>query len=183
MKKVQRQEILDYVTYSEQRKDLQQKVFKLKEPRRIHVGEYLTFLFENTDTARYQIQEILRVEKIVKESDINHEIETYNQLLGTESELSCVLLIEIDSAAEREVKLKEWRNLPKHLYMKLPDGKKIRPTYDTKQADEIRLSAVQYLRFNTGGIVPEAIGSDLKGLSVEVNLTPEQKKALAEDLK
>ncbi|MDP6730891.1 MAG: DUF3501 family protein, partial [SAR324 cluster bacterium] len=53
MRPVQREEILDYVTYSEKRSEFQLSVLKQKEPRRIHLGEYLTFLFENTDTVRY----------------------------------------------------------------------------------------------------------------------------------
>ncbi|HCP33666.1 MAG TPA: DUF3501 domain-containing protein, partial [Deltaproteobacteria bacterium] len=86
MKPVQREEILDYVTYGEKRNEIQLSVLKQKEPRRIHLGEYLTFLFENTETIRYQIQEMMRVEQIVKEEAIQHEIKTYNELIGEEGE-------------------------------------------------------------------------------------------------
>ena len=65
MKRVTRQEILDYVTYEEQRKQIREKIMKIKELRRINVGGVLSFLFENTDTVRYQIQEMIRVERIV----------------------------------------------------------------------------------------------------------------------
>ena len=67
MRPVIREEILDYITYTEKRNELQSAVLKQKEPRRIHLGEYLTFLFENTDTVRYQIQEMMKAEQIVKE--------------------------------------------------------------------------------------------------------------------
>ena len=66
MRPVQREEILDYVTYTEKRSELQSSVLNQKEPRRIHLGENLTFLFENTDTVRYQIQEMMKAEQIVK---------------------------------------------------------------------------------------------------------------------
>ena len=59
MKRVNRQEILDYVTYEEQRDRLRKKIMKIKELRRINVAGVLSFLFENTDTVRYQIQEML----------------------------------------------------------------------------------------------------------------------------
>ncbi|MCS5552676.1 MAG: DUF3501 family protein, partial [SAR324 cluster bacterium] len=64
MKRVTRQEILDYVTYEEQRNQIRKKLMKIKELRRINVGGVLSFLFENTDTVRYQIQEMIRVERI-----------------------------------------------------------------------------------------------------------------------
>ena len=91
MKRVTRQEILDYVTYEEQRKQIREKIMKIKELRRINVAGVLSFLFENTDTVRYQIQEMIRVERIVKETDILHEIKTYNELLGDSGELGCTL--------------------------------------------------------------------------------------------
>ena len=91
MRPVKREEILDYITYTEKRSELQLSVLKQKEPRRIHLGEYLTFLFENTNTVRYQIQEMMKAEQIVKEEAIQHEIDTYNELLGSKGELGCVL--------------------------------------------------------------------------------------------
>ena len=112
MKRVTRQEILDYVTYEEQRKQIRKKIMKIKELRRINVAGVLSFLFENTDTVRYQIQEMIRVERIVKETDILHEIKTYNELLGDSGELGCTLLIEIDDPDEREEKLTQWLELP-----------------------------------------------------------------------
>ena len=105
MKRVTRQEILDYVTYEEQRDKFRKNIMKIKELRRINVAGVLSFLFENTDTVRYQIQEMIRVERIVKETDIQHEINTYNELLGDSGELGCTLLIEIDDPDERDEKL------------------------------------------------------------------------------
>ena len=102
MKRVTRQEILDYVTYEERRKQIREKIMKIKELRRINLAGVLSFLFENTDTVRYQIQEMIRVERIVKETDILHEIKTYNELLGDSGELGCTLLIEIDDPDERD---------------------------------------------------------------------------------
>lgn len=183
MNKVKRSDILDYVTYTEQRAELQKKIFKIKEVRRIHVGEYLTFLFENTATVHYQIQEIMRVERMVKEQDILHEIESNNQLLGNPGELGCVLLIEIDDVATRDIKLRQWIDLPKHLYLRLTNGQKIRPSFEAQQISDGRLSAVQYLKFDTKGALPEALGSDLPELMAETILSGDQKNALAEDLK
>ena len=181
MKRVTRQEILDYVTYEEQRDKLREKIMKIKDLRRINVGGVLSFLFENTDTVRYQIQEMIRVERIVKETDILHEIKTYNELLGNPGELGCTLLIEIDDSEERQEKLIQWLDLPNHLYLSLEDGSRIRARFDERQVGDSRLSSVQYIKFDTGGKTPFAIGSDLTLLKAETTLTVEQQKALSED--
>ena len=182
MKRVTRQEILDYVTYEEQRDKLRKKIMKIKDLRRINVGGVLSFLFENTDTVRYQIQEMIRVERIVKETDILHEIKTYNELLGKSGELGCTLLIEIDDSEERQEKLIQWLDLPNHLYLRLEDESKIRANFDERQIGNSRLSSVQYIKFNTGGKTPVAIGSDLPLLKAETTFTVDQQKALSEDL-
>ena len=182
MKRVTRQEILDYVTYEEQRKQIREKIMKIKELRRINVGGVLSFLFENTDTVRYQIQEMIRVERIVKETDIQHEINTYNELLGDSGQLGCTLLIEIDDPDEREEKLTQWLELTKHLYISLENKSRIRASFDERQIGDSRLSSVQYIKFNTGGKTPIAIGSDFPLLKAETAFTSDQKKALSEDL-
>ncbi len=68
------------------------------------MGPHLTFLFENHDTIRYQVLEMVRTERMVKDADIRHEVDTYNELLGARGELGATLLIELDDpvAARRE---------------------------------------------------------------------------------
>jgi len=182
VKPVARQEILDLTAYEKARPDIQARIMAVKAPRRIHVGDALTFLFENRDTVRYQIQEMIRAERMVKEDDIGHELETYNELLGKRGELGAALLIEIDDPAVRDRKLREWLGLPGRLYVRTASGRVVRATYDPRQVGTDRLSSVQYLKFDTGGEVPVAIGSDLPALRVAVELSPEQKAALSADL-
>lgn len=182
-RKVERKDIVDYQTWTERRDAERAKIMEIKAPRRIHVGDHLTFLFENTDTVRYQIQEMMRTEQIVKEDAIVHEIDTYNELIGGPGEIGCVLLIEVETAEERAVKLVEWLDLPQHLYAELEDGTKVRPTYDERQVGDTRVSSVQYLIFETGGRVPVALGSDLPALTIRTTLTDVQKAAIEEDLK
>ena len=182
MRHVKREEILDYITYSEKRSELQLSVLKQKESRRIHLGEYLTFLFENTDTVRYQIQEMMKAEQIVKEEAIQHEIDTYNELLGSKGVLGCVLLIEIADANERPQKLKNLLGLQEKVYLTLDSGERIYAEWDKRQIDEEKLSSVQYLKFNTSGNAPKAIGVDHPGLKDETELSDKQREALTEDL-
>jgi hypothetical protein len=183
-KPVERSEIVDYQTYEELRPEIRAAVMKEKEHRRIHVGPHLTFLFETHATMRYQVQEMMRAEQIVKEAEILHEIETYNEVLGGVGELGCTLLVEIDSPEERAEKLVAWLELPKHLYAKLEDGTKVRPAYDERQVGEERVSSVQYLKFAVGKTAPRAIGCDHPDpvLSHETALSGDQVAALQKDL-
>lgn len=182
MQRVQRDSLLDYVTYEEQRDERRARILAVKAPRRIHVGGVLTFLFENTETIRYQVQEMMRAERIVREADIQHELTTYNELLGGPGELGCTLLIELDDAAARDEKLRAWLGLPEHLYVEVEGGQRVRAVFDPRQIGEQRLSSVQYLKFPLGGRAPLAVGADHPDLSVETRLDAEQRAALQEDL-
>ena len=109
-------------------------------------------------------------------------MDTYNGLLGGPGELGCTLLIEIDDPGLRAVRLREWYALPEHVYVRLPDGTRVRASFDESQRGEGRLSSVQYLKFRVGSAVPAAVGIDLPGLADETPLTPDQQAALTEDL-
>ncbi len=181
MRKVQRSELLDYQTYADRRDAERQRIMEIKAPRRVHVGPVLTFLFENAETMRYQIQEVMRAERIVREADIQQELDTYNGLLGDDGELGCCLLVEIDDREERERKLREWRALPDHIYVRTDAGL-VRPTYDRSQVEDDKISAVQYLKFKLGTHPPIVIGCDLPALTTETVLSPPQRSALTTDL-
>lgn len=183
MRKVQRADVIDYQTYNDGREAYRARVLEEKSARRVHVGEHLTFLFETTETIRYQIQEMMRLEHMVREADIQHEIDTYNTLLGDTGELGCTLLIEIDDAADRTQKLAAWLGLPEHLYMRTADGRKVRAKWDPAQVGEQRLSSVQYLKFELGAGVPVAIGADHPELTLETELTEAQRRTLEADLR
>lgn len=182
MKPIERPDILDLAAYEKVREDCRRRILEIKEARRIHIGEHLTLLFETTETMRYQVQEMLRAERITREADIRHEIDTYNEVLGAAGELGCTLLIEIEDPALRRRKLAEWLALPEHLYLLLPDGTKARPRFDERQRGEDALSAVQYLKFDVRGEVPVAAGVELPGAEAEARLTSQQRAALREDL-
>jgi hypothetical protein len=182
MRPVQRDELLDLTAYEKARPEIRQRVLQVKAPRRVHLGEVLTFLFENTETVRYQIHEMLRAERIVQDNEIQHELKTYNELLGGRGELGCALLIEIEDPNERDGKLREWLALPKHLYVKTASGRLAQARYDARQVGADRLSSVQYLKFDVSGEAPVAVGCDLPGLTLESPLAPEQRKALEADL-
>jgi hypothetical protein len=183
MRPVRRDEILDLAAYERSRAEIRAAVMEAKRRRRVHVAGVLTFLFENTATMRYQVQEMVRAERMTREEDILHELDTYNELLGGKGELGCSLLIEIPDPGERDRNLREWLDLPPHLYVKLEDGTQAWARFDPRQVGTDRLSSVQYLKFDVGGRAPVAVGSALPALVAETALDPEQRAALAADLR
>jgi len=178
---LRRDEIVDWQTYADERDGHRAAAMEAKKPRRIHLGEHLTFLFENHQTMRYQVQEIMRAERIVRESSIREELDTYNAMLGGSGQLGCALLIEIEDEARRRPLLEAWLGLQECLYAENADGTRSYAEFDPTQVGRGRLSAVQYLTFSleTG---PVRLGSDFPALELAVDLTAEQQAALAADL-
>lgn len=182
MKKVTREEVRNRKDYESIRNEFRTSVMAQKEKRRIHVGPYLTFLFENHDTVLYQVQEMMRTESMDDEAAIQHEIDTYNEILGPKGELGCTLLIGVDDAAKRAELLSRWLHLPETLYVKTRNGQRIAAQFDPRQVGEDRISSVQYLKFSVGDQVPEALGCSHPDFNLEVPLTPDQSVALCADL-
>ena len=178
---VRRDEILDWQTYADNRDAVRAEVMTVKAARRIHLGEHLTFLFENHDTMRYQVHEIMRAERIVRETSIHEELETYNGMLGGAGQLGCALLIEIEDEAKRRPLLEAWLGLQECLYAETADGSRIYAEFDPTQVGRGRLSAVQYLNFSLES-GPVRLGSDFAALELTVDLTEAQRAALAADL-
>lgn len=183
MKKVQRSELIDFVTYGEQRDRIRASAMAAKDLRRVHLGDYLTFLFENHETTRYQVLEMMRSERMVKESDIQHELDTYNALMGGEGELGATLLIEIDDAGKRPELLRKWRDLPRRIALTFEDGTEAFASVDEDQFNEEKASSVQFLTFKVAGRTPKGMRVDHPDYQAEVAFTAAQQAALAEDLR
>jgi hypothetical protein len=179
---VERAELLGLEAYEARRDAVRAAVIETKRRRRVHLAGALTFLFENRDTVRYQVQEMLRAERLFLEDEVRHELDTYNELLGGPGELGATLLIELPDPAERDRLLRAWVRLPAHLYAVVPGGARVAARFDPRQVGEERLSSVQYLRFPVGGVAPVALGCDHPALTAEAPLTEEQRAALAQDL-
>jgi len=146
MKPLEFSEIRNIADYEAERKSWRPQVMALKDRRRIRLGEHMTFLFENRETVRYQIQEMMRIERIVEPEAIRHELDTYNELIPGPNELSASLLIEYETPAERAVKLRELLGLERHIWLEVA-GRRTPARFDTRQISSDRLSSVQYLKF------------------------------------
>lgn len=147
MKLVELSEIKNIADYEAERESLRPAMLAVKEKRRVRVGDHLTFLFENRDTVRYQVQEMMRIERITKPQDVEHELETYNELIPGKGELSASLLIEYETPAERDVHLKQLLGLDKHIWIEA-GGERTAATFDDRQIGDTRISSVQYVKFH-----------------------------------
>jgi hypothetical protein len=181
---VHRDELVDYLTWTDQREAARPGILAGKAVRRAQLGPHLLLLFENRESVRYQVQEMMRVEQIVRERDIVHELHTYNELLGGPGELGATVMIGVDDVALRDTLLRRWLGLQAHLYLGLADGTRVFATWDPRQVGDDRISSVQYLRFPVNGAVPVSFGCTFADELVggEVPLPAATQAALAADL-
>jgi hypothetical protein len=149
VKKIAPEEILDLTAYERRRDDFRAHVIALKQPRRVAVGDRLTFIFENRDTVRFQIQEMVRAERLVKAEGIQAELDVYNELIPGDWELSATLMIEIPDTALIRRELDRLIGIDEYVWLDVGD-ESVRATFDPKQFEEDRISAVQYIRFPLG---------------------------------
>ncbi|MCG3164164.1 MAG: hypothetical protein JMDDDDMK_05647 [Acidobacteria bacterium] len=152
MNKVVLSEILDIAQYEKARDGFRRRVIELKKHRRVAVGPMVTFVFENHDTVLFQIQEMMRAERLVNDDAIQYEIDTYNQLLPGENELAATMLIELPDAARIRDEITKFHgvNTGEATYLQIGD-ERAPGVFDAGQSDDRRISAVQYVRFRFSG--------------------------------
>ena len=151
MKPITPTEILSLRDYERIRDRLRPLFIHEKDRRRLAVGSHLTLLFENAQTVWYQVQEMIRTEKLETPDAIAHEIETYNELLPGPHELAATMLIEYPDAAHRDAALRRLLGLESHVWIMLGDYR-ARALFDERQMTTDRISSVQFVRFPLGQI-------------------------------
>ena len=191
MKKITVDDILGFEHWEKVRTVLRPLFIHEKERRRLAVGSHLTFLFENSATVWYQIEEMIRSEGMTDAAAIQHEIDTYNELIPARGEISATLLIEFAEAKERDAALRRLVGIEKHLWLKLGD-RKVPLAFDERQMSSERVSSVQFVRFNIAmesdaflklaDANQVAIVADHPNLGAEARIVGELANAIAEDL-
>jgi hypothetical protein len=158
MKSIDRGEILGLADYETVRERFRARVIAEKRSRRVPVGPSVSVVFENRDTVLLQIQEMLRTERITRPAAIQHEIDTYSELLPDEDELSCTLMIEIAERAEREAFLQAANGLEKHVWL-VVGAERLGARASERWADGSagRTTAVHYLKFALPSEVANAL--------------------------
>lgn len=166
MKLVERGEILGLAEYEAVRERFRARVIAEKKLRRIQLGPRATAVFENHDTMLMQVQEMLRTERITRPAAIQHEIDTYNDLLPAKDELSCTVMIGIVDKSERDAFLQAALGFEKHVWL-LAGGERVRARAIDRGAPQDRTTAVHYLKFT----LPPAVALSLRaGAPTEIGL-------------
>jgi hypothetical protein len=149
MKKVSRGDLLDLGAYEQIRDRFRARLIAEKKRRRFQVSPELTAVFENTDTVLFQIQEMLRTERITAEPAIAHEIETYNELIPGEGEVSITMFVEIPDRETRDRRLLELSGLERTVSLEC-GGVIARARGEDRGVIEGPTTAVHYLKFSVG---------------------------------
>jgi hypothetical protein len=187
---VERNEILKIGEYEAVREPFRARVIAEKKARRVAFGPLATAVFENHDTVLMQIQEMIRTERITREGAILHEIETYNQLIPGDGELSATVMLEIDDRDAREKFLNAAAGIHEHIAIEV-DGERSRARWDERLIIPGRASAVLYLKFPLSGEALHkiktgkakvALVADHPAYQARAELPPAALKSLAEDL-
>jgi hypothetical protein len=168
MRKVELAEVKNIYEYEKIRDDFRKYIIELKKRRRISVGDRVTLVFENHDTVLFQIQEMMRAERMVDDDEIKFEVETYNQLIPEKDELSATLFIEVDDPKLLRPVLDSFMGLDRgnHVYLQIGDKHKIYAQFEEGHSKEDRISAVHFIKFK---FTPEQI-NDFKDFRNEVKL-------------
>ena len=147
MKPIERSEVLGLADYEMIRDRFRARVIQEKKARRVTLGEHASCVFENRDTVLMQIQEMLRTERITREASVLHEIETYNELIPKEHELSATILVEIEDKETRERFLVEAKGLEREFALVI-DGLRCPGKIDPSREHPERTTAVHYVKFD-----------------------------------
>jgi uncharacterized protein DUF3501 len=187
MPKLELKDLWPLSVYEGVRDQFRREVIAAKQARRVTVGPFMTFVFENRLTVKFQVQEILRVERITADEQVREELEGFNTMLPGAGELSATLLAEL-SGSDREVKdeLARLTGLGDHLWLEI-GGARTQAAMEGGRDDGQRISAVQYVRFpvpDPGAFVkgPAALVVDHPAYTHRQELSDAVRKALARDL-
>ena len=191
MKALTVEDIQNLHEYELARPEFRQRVIDLKKRRRVALGPLMTLVFENRDTVRFQIQEMARVERIVRPDKVAEEVAVYNELLPGPGEVAATLFIEVTETEDVKPVLDAFIGLDTPGRLVLDAGGRVYPAaFAPGQSREDRISAVHYIRFTLGAEGERALGQgapavlrvDHGGYRAETVLSPETVAELRRDL-
>ena len=149
MTNLNKTDLLSLEEYSERREDLRSEVLQLKKDRHIQIGENISLLFESIETIKYQIQEMLRIEKIFDADGIEEELAAYNPLIPDGTNLKATMLIEYPDRDIRAEKLKDLHLVENKVWLQIGENERVYAIADEdlERSNEEKTSAVHFLRF------------------------------------
>jgi hypothetical protein len=193
MQKLTREDLYSLEQYSERRDEFRTEVLRHKRNRRIELGTNAALIFEDRLTMQYQVQEMLRIEKIFEAAGIKEELEAYNPLIPDGSNWKATFMIEFPDEDERREMLKQLVGIEDCVYMQVGDLERSTAIADEDmdRADELKTSAVHFLRFELSdqqvaalkGGAPLAAGIDHPSYQTEISPVAENaRESLLADL-
>ena len=165
-----RDDVLPFDEYERQREAYRSRIIALKQRRRVALGPLMTLVFENRETLRFQVQEMIRAERILEPSKVQDELDVYNGLLPSTLELSATLLIEITEAAT----MKEWLDR----FMGLDRGRTVAivagsesafAEFERGHSHETKISAVHFVRFRPSEAMTHVFADLRQAVTLTVN--------------
>lgn len=149
MNKLSKEHLMSLEEYAEQRPDFRTSVMEHKKNRHLDLGDNIRLLFEDLKTIQYQIQEMLRIERIFEKSGIEEELEAYNPLIPDGKNLKATMMIEYDDPIERKEKLAALIGVEKVIYIQVDEFEKVHPicNEDLERETDEKTSSVHFLRF------------------------------------
>ena len=170
MSVITRDSLLTLEAYARDRKAFRARVLEHKKPRTVHLGEHLTLLFEDELTIRYQIQEMLRIEKIFEDAGIQDELDAYNPLVPDGRNWKATLLVEYEDVDERERALALLKGIEDGAWVQVDSYPRVHAIADEdlEREDDEKTSAVHFLRFELTPAMIAALKSGA-GLAIGVD--------------
>ena len=189
---IERDSLLTLEAYAKQRAQFRAKVMEHKKRRTVHLGGNITLQFEDELTIRYQVQEMLRIERIFEEAGIQHELDAYNPLIPDGGNWKATMLIEYPDAEERRRMLAALKGIERRVWVEVEGLPRVHPVADEdlERENEEKTSSVHFLRFELDAQARERlrhgatvrIGVDHPQYKATVTLEPAVRASLASDL-
>jgi hypothetical protein len=192
MPRIDRVSLMTLEAYARERPQFRAKVMAHKKNRTIQLGDHVTLIFEDELTIRYQVQEMLRVERIFEEEGIHEELAAYNPLVPDGRNLKATMMIEYPDPDERSKRLADLIGIEDKVWLRVAGHERVRAIADEDldRANEQKTSAVHFLRFELDEAMAQAlkkgaglaIGVDHPRYSATVEAPPAVRDALVRDL-
>jgi hypothetical protein len=179
VRKVSLEDILNIYEYEKVREEKKKEIIELKRNRRVFLGDLIHLVFENTQTVWFQIQEMIRAERMVKDEDIKQEIEVYNELIPDKNQLSVTMFIEIPDEEERKKLLTKLVGIHDHLYLHIGNKHTVRAVADERSKEDYeygKAAVVHFLKFN----LTDKQVEDFKNLPLKLEINHPNYKAVAD---
>jgi hypothetical protein len=189
---IDRNSLLSLEAYAKQRNEFRAKVMEHKKRRTVHLGGHVTLQFEDELTIRYQVQEMLRIERIFEEEGIQGELDAYNPLIPDGANWKATMLIEYPDPDERRGMLGVLKGIERHVWVQVDGAERVYAIADEdlERETEEKTSSVHFLRFELSAAMRDRlrggakvrVGVDHPKYTAALELAPEVRGALVSDL-